>query len=108
MKLFTVFLLLVSGLDASAGAAEAKKEMIRLGLDEAKQFAVRNNYRIQALRSRLEAQKAEAQAVRSPLFPEIGIVGGMSAEAEGTYDDAVPVGYIYGTYNLFNGRARPA
>lgn len=72
-------------------------------LEQAKKHAIAHNFEVLALKSALDEAKAISRRVRSAYYPTLGVAGGADSEIYSTGDRAVSIGYLYGTYNLFNG-----
>jgi len=98
-------LLIILALWALAGGAIAATEssMTNVSLDEAKKFAIEHNHDVHALRRGVEEARSKAGRARSHFFPTLGIAGGADTQITSTGKQAVPVGYLYGNYNLFSG-----
>jgi len=75
----------------------------KIGIEEAKKFAVNNNYRVKSFLRKVDAFKASKSRSNSSFYPKIGIAGGARQEISGPQSDTTPVVYAYGNINLFNG-----
>lgn len=75
----------------------------RVSLEDAKRFAIENNFEVRALRRRLEEVSAQSSRTNVPFFPKVGIAGGVDSQMTQKGNDAAPLGYLYGTYNVFSG-----
>ncbi len=75
----------------------------KLDLAQAKRYAVENNQRVKALRHAVEEASARRERSRSAFRPRAGIGAGAEVEAAPPEAEAIGIGYVYGTYNLFNG-----
>jgi|GEM_PF-2009587 len=71
-------------------------------LEEAKRFAVQNNFEVTSLRKALDETKAQRARLTSQFLPKIGVAGGADSEIAGERNIG-GVGYVYGNLNLFRG-----
>jgi len=76
-----------------------------ISVEDAKNYAIRNNFGIQALKAEVTAQDAAVAVSRSSLLPTIGIAGGVDVEGSAGQRETAPLSYVYGRMNLFNGFA---
>ena len=74
-------------------------------LEDAQRFAVQHNFGLQALKSDIDANRAEQTIARSFFLPRFGAVGGFENREGGARRDYATLGYLYGSWNLFNGFA---
>ena len=75
----------------------------KVTLEEAKTFAIANNFEVIALRREVEEMQAKARRARSPFYPKLGLAGGADTQMKGNGNEGAAVGYLYGSYNLFSG-----
>lgn len=88
-----------------AFSIEAEEAKRFISLEDAKNYAVEQNYGIQALKEEVNVQDGELRAQRSNFFPKFGaVVGREYSDSKGTTEEA-NLGYLYGSINLFNGFA---
>ncbi len=73
-----------------------------LTLEEAKRVAIDQNNEVKALREAVTASEARTRKARSQYLPRLGLAGGYDTWYSSLQNFTVPVGYAYGTYNLFN------
>ncbi len=78
-------------------------QIVRFSLEDAKRYAVANNNEVKSFRHAVEEARARAGRSTVPFFPSVGVAGGVSTLSSSTTRDSAPVGYVYGSYNLFNG-----
>ncbi len=81
-------------------APEPQKQV---SLDDAKRYAIENNFRIQGLKSRRDEIEAQKAQIFSSFYPRLGVAGGADTELSGQNMQTAPLGFVYGSYNLFNG-----
>ncbi len=81
----------------------AVTESKRVGLEDAKQYAIQHNFEVLSLRKALEEARAKLGRARSPYFPKFGIAGGGDTVITSSGNQNAAVGYLYADYNLFNG-----
>lgn len=74
-------------------------------IEDAQRFAINHNFGLQALKMEIEANKAEQTIARSFFLPRFGAVGGFENREGNSKRDSATLGYLYGTWNLFNGFA---
>lgn len=84
-------------------AAAAPEPSSRVGLSEAQRYAIEHNLDVRALRRDWEAARAKSRRARSVFFPRIGVAGGADGFISKQNNNSGVVGYLSGTYNLFNG-----
>jgi len=100
MNGFLTFFLLVPVLFAAqTHAAESTK----VGLAEAKKFAVEHNFEVMASRNGLEEARARLGRARSAYYPRFGVAGGADTMMTAAGNQPSAVAYLYGDMNLFNG-----
>lgn len=99
MKRFILLFLIGS---ASARVFAAPKEVT---LEDAQRFAVNHNFGLQALKAEIDANRAEQTIARSFFLPRFGAIGGFENKEGNSKRDSATLGYLYGTWNLFNGFA---
>jgi outer membrane protein TolC len=75
----------------------------RVTLQDAKKYAVENNFEIQALRKEVEETTAGLRRTHSAFYPKFGIAAGLDTQNGGSQGRTVEVGYGYLKYNVFNG-----
>lgn len=85
------------------GADSNAEEMKKVGLDDAKAYAIKHNFEVLALRRAVEEAEAKVGRARSKFFPSLGIAGGGDTELSSTTTQGSPIGYAYTNFNLFNG-----
>lgn len=95
--------ILVPTLYSRAARATEDSKGHSVNLDQAKKFAVSQNYRVQALREKVNAVDARRQVALAPFYPEIGVVGGVQNLTEKSEGDSTSIGYAYASYNIFRG-----
>lgn len=95
-----IWFYLLSGICSSAFGEEAP---MRVGLEEAQKYAIQHNYEVFSLRKALEDMNAGQGRARSSYFPKLGIAGGADSEMTSQGNQNGAIGYLYGSYNLFNG-----
>ena len=96
-------LLLILMATNSIMAAPAKVEKRKVTLEDAKKYAINNNFFITALKKEVQAKEAKRRAQSSKYYPVLGIAAGLENENTSGDLESRPLGYIYGRYNLFNG-----
>lgn len=79
----------------------AQSEM-KLGLEEAKKYAVAHNYGIIALRHEMEQLQKKHAKNGAAFLPKIGAAAGGETQITSSGSEAGTVAYLYGSYNLFN------
>lgn len=82
-------------------AAESPPKYI--SVEDAKSYAIKNNFGIQALKADVVAQDAAVGSARSAFYPKLGIAGGLDVEGSASERESAPLGYVYGRMNVFNG-----
>ena len=94
--LFSVLILL------DVSPVHAAEEPKKVGLDDAKKYAIQHNFEVLSLRQALEEARARQGRAGSAYFPKLGIAGGADTQISNINENAA-IGYLYGDYNLFNG-----
>ncbi len=87
----------------SSFTIHAADESMKVGLDDAKKYAVQHNFEVLSLRQAYEEVKARQGKARSAYFPKLGIAGGADTQIKSNAHENAAIGYLYGNYNLFNG-----
>ncbi len=98
-------LALVLGTLASSLAWGAEPGVRYVGVEDAKAYAVANNFGVQALKAEVSVQAAALRSSRSNFYPKLGVAGGFEVEGSAGARESAPVGFVYGRWNLFNGLA---
>lgn len=80
-----------------------EEETVRFSLEDAKSYAVKNNNEVKSFRHAVEEARARSGRATIPFFPNIGVASGVNTLTSSVSNDAAPVAYVYGTYNVFNG-----
>jgi outer membrane protein len=75
----------------------------QISVEDAKSYAIKNNFGIQSLKADVIAQEAAVTSARSAFFPRLGVAGGLDVEGSAGERESAPIGFVYGRYNLFNG-----
>lgn len=97
---------IVLGLSGQVWAVDSKvspEEMKKVGLEDAKSYAIKHNFEVLALRRAVEEAEAGVGRARSKFFPTLGVAGGGDTVFSSTETEGAPVGYLYSNFNLFNG-----
>src|SRR5262245_20165387 len=94
---------LVFGLACLWASVAAAEEPTRIDLAAAKRFAAEHNQNIKSLRFAVDEMAARRERARSAFRPRAGIGAGVELDAEPPAAEAAPIGYLYGSYNIFNG-----
>ncbi|MEZ4742306.1 MAG: TolC family protein [Bdellovibrionota bacterium] len=102
MGLLNLSALAIAIVWSAQNVAFGQENPASVGLDQAKEFAAKNNYEIVALKQKLEAAASRRKSLNSAFMPKIGVTGGMELQSN-SGENEVPIGYLYGNYNLFNG-----
>jgi len=86
-----------------SGLALGKTEPapVRVRLEEAKRYAIENNFEVSALRQQAKELEALQGKSRSGFFPTLGIAAG----AENTQGQNAALGFAYANFNVFRGFA---
>lgn len=72
-------------------------------LEQAKKFAIDNNFKIKALKNSVKAADSSIEVARSNFMPKVGVAAGGETESEGTTRESAALGYAYANLNVFNG-----
>lgn len=75
----------------------------KIDLDAAKRYAIEHHYGIIAKRHQVDEMRERFNQAEASFLPKVGVAGGAEFESSGETSDAAGVGYLFGTYNLFNG-----
>ncbi len=84
-------------------SVRAMEEPRKVGLDDAKKYAIQHNFEVMSLRQALEEARARQGRARSAYYPKLGIAGGADTQMKSSANENAVIGYVYGDYNLFNG-----
>lgn len=101
-KSFVLVLALGLG-GAVSESAPNPDELKRVGIEDAKAYAIKHNYEVLGLRRAVEGAEARRGRTRSKFFPTLGVAGGADTEITSTNTQGAPVGFLYTNLNLFNG-----
>ena len=102
-SVFFILLIFLSTASANATDAAVKVEKRKVTLEDAKKYAINNNFLITALKKEVQAKEAKRRAQSSKFYPILGVAGGLENENTSGELESRPLGYVYGRYNLFNG-----
>lgn len=94
-----VFALLFFG----AWHVQAATEPQKLGLEDAKKYAISHNFEVQSLERAYEEARARTGRSRSKLYPTLSIIGGADTVTTLVSNNTAPVGYVQAMYNVFSG-----
>ena len=95
--------LIVAGLCGQVWGADSKpvtEEMKKVGLEDAKSYAIKHNFEVLALRRSVEEAEAKLGRARSKFFPTLGVAGGGDTVFSSTETEGAPIGYLYSNFNL--------
>ena len=81
----------------------SKEKLVKVGLSELKQFAIKNNFKLKSLEYKVKSVHSKQKKSKSKFFPKFGLSVGVNSENEENQNQTNGIGYLYGTYNLFNG-----
>lgn len=100
----TLKVCLAAGIIPSLSRAYAADgEATKVNLEAAKSYAIEHNFGVSALRHQLEEVRQRRNRTESPFLPKLGAAGGAEFESSFDASDTAGVGYLFGSYNIFNG-----
>ncbi|MEZ4750377.1 MAG: TolC family protein [Bdellovibrionota bacterium] len=104
MRLSSVLfaILFGGGLSGAAQGLEAPADG-RLTLDEAKRYAIANNYELAALKKAVEETDAAKGKEAAAFYPSLGVAGGLDTQLTRSGSTTIPLAYVYAEWNIFNG-----
>jgi outer membrane protein TolC len=83
--------------------AEGAESRSKIDLKTAKQYAINRNFGISARRHQIDELQQRYNRTAALFLPKIGIAGGAELESSDGTSDIANLGYVFGSYNLFNG-----
>ncbi len=96
---FNLIILLLFFSEAGSAALPTKTTMT---LDDAKNYAIAHNFRLESYREEKEASTANRHKLRALFLPKLGVTGGLNSYMERS-GELGPFGFGFLSYNLFNG-----
>lgn len=98
-----LFCFLVCSLGSSLWGTLAQDPPRKVGLEDAKKFAIEHNLEVLSLRQGLDESRAKFERSKSAFYPKLGLVGGVDTELASQANRTAGVGYLHTTLNVFSG-----
>lgn len=83
--------------------AAEEAQVTKISLADAKAYAIGHNFRIKSLKQEEASAHAAVERRRAAFYPRIGITAGLDGRSSVEDEQVEPLGYVYGSMNLFNG-----
>lgn len=97
------YLAFVLSLLSPPASAQSEAKTVSVSLNDAVSYALDHNFEITRLTAALDEMKAKVGRAASAYYPKLGLVGGSESAQSGRDSETVPLAYINGRYNLYNG-----